>query len=69
MVALDALWRLRLRGLPALVMVPGAYLVHDFHIFAPQGVAGMALIGLATGWLGYCLSGRTSTTAARSTGP
>jgi hypothetical protein len=68
-VALDALRRLGLRGLPALVMVPGAYLVHDFHIFAPQGVAGMALIGLATGWLAYCASGRTSTTAARSTGP
>jgi hypothetical protein len=69
LVALDALWRLRLRAVPALVMVPGAFLVHRFHIFAPQGVAGMLLVGLGTGWLAYCAAGRTSTTAARSTGP
>lgn len=50
-VALDALWRWRLRALPALLMVPGAYLVHIYHIFAPEGVAGMVLIGLSTAWV------------------
>jgi hypothetical protein len=52
-VVLDALWRWRLRASPAVVMVPGAYLVHVHHIFAPQGVAGMVLIGLATGWVAF----------------
>ncbi len=49
----DALRRLRLAALPAVVMLPGAYLVHAHHIFAPLGVAGMVLVGLATGWLAY----------------
>ncbi|MEP7092239.1 MAG: hypothetical protein ABI776_19205 [Nocardioidaceae bacterium] len=52
-VVLDGLWRRHTRALPAVLMVPGAYLVHEFHIFAPQGVAGMVLIGLSTGWLAY----------------
>ncbi len=52
-VLLDALWRLRLRGLPAVLLMPGAWLVHTQHIFHPEGVVGMALIGLATGWLAY----------------
>jgi hypothetical protein len=52
-VVVDGVVRLRLLALPAAVMLPGAYLVHLHHIFAPQGVTGMALIGLATGWLAY----------------
>ncbi len=62
----------RLRALPAVAMVPGAYLVHAFHIFAPEGVAGMLLVGLSIAWVGYLTqdqTGRTSTTAARSMGP
>ena len=62
-VAVDALWRHRLRALPAVLMVPGAYLVHDFHIFAPEGVAGMLLVGLSTAWVGYLRSGPPSVSA------
>lgn len=29
----------------------------DFHIFAPEGVAGMLLVGLSTAWVGYLGSG------------
>lgn len=50
-VAIDALQRARLAALPGLLLVPGAVLVHVDHIFAPTGVAGMVLIGLASGWL------------------
>lgn len=50
-VAVDALRRAGLVALPGLLLVPGAVLVHVDHIFAPTGVAGMALIGLASGWL------------------
>ena len=49
----DALLRLRLLALPAVLMIPGAVLVHQHHIFAPQGVTGMVLIGLSTGWLAW----------------
>ena len=50
-VAVDALRRARGAALPGLLLVPGAVLVHVDHIFAPTGVAGMVLIGLASGWL------------------
>ncbi|WP_295658616.1 hypothetical protein [uncultured Nocardioides sp.] len=50
-VAADALWRHRVAALPGLLLAPGAVLVHLDHIFAPRGVAGMALIGLGTGLL------------------
>jgi len=53
LVASDALRRLRLIALPGMLLVPGAVLVHLGHIFAPTGVMGMVLIGLATGWLGW----------------
>ncbi len=53
-VALDALRRLGAPALPGLALVPGALLVHVGHIFAPTGVAGMTLIGLATGYLAWC---------------
>lgn len=58
-VALDALRRLRLAALPGLVLLPGAWLVHVGHIFAPTGVAGMVLLGLGTGWLARA-AGRSS---------
>lgn len=48
------------RGAPALVglpLLPGAWLVHIGHIFAPEGVAGMALIGLGTAGLGWIGAG------------
>ncbi len=51
LIAADQLHRHRLVALPGLVLVPGAWLVHVDHIFAPTGAAGMALIGFATAWL------------------
>lgn len=68
-VVADAVRRSRLWAVPAVLMLPGAYLVHTHHIFAPLGATGMVLVGLSTGWLAYADSTRTSTTAARSTGP
>ncbi len=56
----DALLRLRLLALPAVLMIPGAVLVHQHHIFAPQGVTGMVLIGLSTGWLAWWAEGQNS---------
>ena len=55
-VVVDALRRERLVALPGLLLVPGAVLVHLDHIFAPTGVLGMVLIGVATGWLGWVRS-------------
>ena len=45
----DQVGRYRLAGLPALALLPGAWLVHTDHIFSPAGVVGMLLIGVATG--------------------
>ena len=45
-VTLDLL--ARRRAWPALLLVPGAVLVHHDHIFAPTGVAGMFLLGVGT---------------------
>jgi len=52
-VVVDAFRRLGLTAAPALALVVGALLVHAGHIFAPTGVAGMTLIGLATGYLAW----------------
>ncbi|MBL0749543.1 hypothetical protein [Nocardioides baculatus] len=52
-VALDALRRLGAPAVPGLALVPGALLVHVGHIFAPTGVAGMALIAAGTAWLAW----------------
>ena len=46
LVTLDLLVRHRAWG--ALLLVPGALLVHVDHIFAPTGVAGMLLLGAGT---------------------
>lgn len=52
-LAVDQIRRGGVRNAPALLLVAGAWLVHIGHIFAPVGVAGMTLIGLATGWLAW----------------
>jgi hypothetical protein len=52
-VTIDVVRHTRVRGLPVVLLVPGAYLVHVDHIFAPLGVTGMVLVGLATGWAAY----------------
>lgn len=59
LVAGDALRRSGWIALPGLLLVAGAVLVHQDHIFAPTGVAGMALVGLATGWLAVLERGRS----------
>lgn len=46
----------RHRAWPVVLLVPGAVLVHVGHIFAPEGVAGMAL--LAAGTAGAALTAR-----------
>ncbi len=38
------------------LLVPGAWLVHVGHIFAPEGVAGMVLLGVGTGWWAHRLT-------------
>ncbi len=55
-VLLDALRRSGRTALPGLVLLPGAWLVHQEHIFHPWGAAGMALVGLGTGWLSLAAS-------------
>jgi hypothetical protein len=50
-VALDAVLRHGLRGIPGVLLVPGAVLVHVDHIYWPWGALGMALIGIGTGAL------------------
>ncbi len=51
-IAVDQLTRHRLPALPALALLPGAWLVRSDHIFSPLGVLGMTIIGLTTGYLG-----------------
>lgn len=67
LVLLDAALRLGARALPGLLLLPGAWLVHLHHIFAPAGAAGMALLGLATGALALAAgSGPRTVTRADS---
>lgn len=40
----------------ALLLLPGAWLVHVGHIFAPEGVVGMVLLGLGTTWWAHRLT-------------
>ncbi len=44
----DRVRHLRASGLVGLVLLPGAWLVHTEHIFAPLGVLGMVLLGLGS---------------------
>jgi hypothetical protein len=39
----------------AVTLVPGAWLVHVGHIFAPEGVAGMALLAVGAAWWAHRL--------------
>lgn len=50
-LVVDQLGRHGVAGLPALALLPGAWLVHRDHIFSPGGVVGMVLLGVATGLL------------------
>lgn len=59
-VTVDAARRRPLDGLVGLLLLPGAWLVHTDHIFAPQGAFGMLLIGVGTGWLALRLPIATS---------
>jgi len=49
LLLLDGLRRHGVRALALLMLPAGGWLVHSDHIFAPLGVAGMALIGVGTG--------------------
>lgn len=49
----DALLRHRVPALPALLLLPGAWLVHNDHIYWPGGAVGMGLVGVATGYLAW----------------
>lgn len=44
----DTVARTGVRGAGAVLLVPGALLVHVGHIFAPEGVVGMVLVALGT---------------------
>jgi hypothetical protein len=48
LLLLDGLRRLGPRAVALVVLPVGAWLVHVDHIFAPEGVVGMALIGVGT---------------------
>lgn len=50
-VVADQVARRGRAAVPGALLVPGAWLVHVDHIFAPTGVAGMVLIAIGTGWL------------------
>ena len=56
-LTVDQLRRHGAAGLPAVALLPGAWLVHTDHIFSPGGVVGMLLIGAATGLLARNLPG------------
>jgi hypothetical protein len=53
LVAGDRLARHGRAGAAGLLLLPGAWLVHTDHIFAPTGVLGMVLIAVATGALAW----------------
>ncbi len=48
LVVVDRVRRCGPPGLVALVLLPGAWLVHVDHIFSPSGVLGMLLVGAGT---------------------
>ena len=53
----------RHRAWPVVLLVPGAVFVHVGHIFAPEGVAGMALLGIGTA--GAALTARRGNETSR----
>ena len=53
LLLLDGVRRSGPRALPAVLGLLGAWGVHQDHIFSPVGAAGIALVGLATGWLSW----------------
>lgn len=65
-VVVDQVARHRVSALPALVVLPGAWLVRSDHIFSPMGVLGMTLIGLATGYLAWNAERKPVETSSRS---
>ena len=65
LVAADQLHRRGLPALPGVVLIPGAWLVHLDHIFAPTGVTGMGLIGLGTAWLAVLAAKKASSAEQR----
>jgi len=71
----DQLHRRGVVALPGVVLLPGAWLVHIDHIFAPAGAIGMGMIGLGTAWLAAhanrstAQEGPVETTAGRGIEP
>ena len=63
LVVVDQVRRNGAPGAVSLVLLPGAWLVHVGHIFAPEGVAGMALIAVGT-----AAAAATDATRRRSSG-
>ncbi len=67
-VAVDHLVRYGVRAAGGLLLVPGAWLVHERHIFPPEGVVGMVLLGVGTGALAWVvLAGQKSRADGSST--
>ncbi|MEJ7833727.1 MAG: hypothetical protein WKF79_12485 [Nocardioides sp.] len=54
-LVVDFALRREVAALPAVALVLGAWLVHTDHIFSPAGVAGMAILGVATGLAAWLL--------------
>jgi hypothetical protein len=52
-VTVDAVRSAGWLGVPVALVLVGAWLVHTDHIFAPLGVLGTAVVGLATGWAAW----------------
>ena len=67
LVAADQVGRHGAAGSVALVLLPGAWLVHVGHIFAPEGVAGMALIAVGTAAVAHVDATRRKSRGAEAT--
>jgi len=67
LVLLDAVRRMRVAALPGVLLLPGAYLVHVGHIFSPEGVVGMALLGLGSAALAFAAATRATDSSDNAT--